>query len=498
MKRRTFRTTAIVCSLVVLSGCASRLDRTEIVAAQTGGAPVAAGAGVQAGVDPSTIGGTAPGTAPGTDTGAGAVPGTDAGTAAPAAGPGQAGTAPGTGGAGPAASPGGTTTNSTGSKGNTGTGGAAPAAKANNLPITVGFIGSITGLYGTSFRPVLNAIQANLTDLNARGGINGHPVKLIVADDAGDPSTYVAQVRRMVESDKVLAFVGNTHAASLSQAAINYIESKQIPVLDGDDSNLLAPTSHMIFGFGAAGLGLNGTEFAAARDLVGKGKKAGFISCQEVQQCADYAAGFAEYSKKAGFTPVFAGRASLTAPDFTANCLQARNANAEVLFLRIDINSVKRIARDCSRQGYKPIYVTAPVLTDPSYPANPAFDKIITPSQQFPFINEKLSEEKRFRSVMSRVIAADQIFAAHAQGWNVANIFAEAVTRGIAPDATPTTEGILKGLWSFKNVTLDGTSQPLTYVKGKPPAHLANVCAFPMQIQNGKWTAPFGNKPSCL
>ncbi len=496
MKRRTFRTTAIVCSLVVLSGCASRLDRAEIVAAQTGGAPAVAGAGAQAGVDPSTIGGVAPGT----DTGTGAVtPGSDPGAAGPATAPGQTGTAPGTGAAGAATNAGGTTTNSTGSKGNTGaTGATGNTAKANGLPINIGFVGSITGLYGTSFRPVMNAVQANLTDLNARGGINGHPVKLIVADDAGDPSTYVAQIRKMVESDKVLAFVGNTHGASLSQAAINYVESKQIPILDGDDSNLLAPTSHMIFGFGASGLGLNGTEFAAARDLVGKGKKAGFISCQEVQQCADYAEGFAEYSKKAGFTPVFAGRASLTAPDFTANCLQARNAQAEVLFLRIDINSVKRIARDCSRQGYKPIYVTAPVLTDPSYPSNPAFDKIITPSQQFPFISEKLPEEKRFRSVMSRVIAADQIFAAHAQGWNVANIFAEAVKRGIAPDATPSTELILKGLWSFKNETLDGTSQPLTYVKGQPPAHLKNVCAFPMQIQNGKWTAPFGNKPSCL
>lgn len=213
MKRRTFRTTAIVCSLVVLSGCASRLDRAEIVAAQTGGAPAVAGAGAQAGVDPSTIGGVAPGT----DTGTGAVtPGSDPGAAGPATAPGQTGTAPGTGAAGAATNAGGTTTNSTGSKGNTGaTGATGNTAKANGLPINIGFVGSITGLYGTSFRPVMNAVQANLTDLNARGGINGHPVKLIVADDAGDPSTYVAQIRKMVESDKVLAFVGNTHGASL-------------------------------------------------------------------------------------------------------------------------------------------------------------------------------------------------------------------------------------------------------------------------------------------
>lgn len=489
MKRQTRRTTAIVCGLVLLSGCASRLDRAEIVVAQQGAATTA---GLGTAADPNTAGGVVPGTDAGAAAGA-----VDTGTGAVVPG---APTAPGTavGGTTPAA---GATSDPAGTKGKPAgagaAGGSGSQAVANHVPITVGFVGSITGLYGTSFRPVLTAIQANVTDLNSRGGINGHPVKLIVADDGGDPANYLALIRRMVEQDKVLAFVGNTHGASLSQAAMDYVEAKSIPILDGDDSHVLAPTSPMIFGFGAAGIALNGTEFAAARDLLGKGKKVGFISCQEVQQCSDYATTFPDFSAKAGFTPVFAGRASLTAPDFTANCLQARNSGAEVLFLRIDINSIKRMGRDCSRQGYKPTYVTAPVLTDPSSPGNPAMDQLITPSQQFPFINSGLPEEKRFRSVLARTVPLDQIFAAHAQGWNVANIFAKAA-QAIAPDATPSTALLLKGLYTFKNETLGGLAQPLTYVQGKPPAHVNNMCAFPMQVIGGKWTAPKGNKLSCL
>jgi branched-chain amino acid transport system substrate-binding protein len=94
-------------------------------------------------------------------------------------------------------------------------------------------------------------------------------------------------------------------------------------------------------------------------------------------------------------------------------------------------------------------------------------------------------------------VGLDQIFAAHAQGWNVADIFAKAA-QSIAPDATPSTALLLKGLYTFKSETLGGTSQPLTYVPGKPPAHVNNMCAFPMQVVDGKWTAPRGNKPSCL
>jgi branched-chain amino acid transport system substrate-binding protein len=496
MNRLTRRTPVILCGLVLLSGCATSLSRAEIVAAQQG-APVSSGltdaTGAAAGGPDS---GSATDSVPVTVVSGAANP-RAIGRAATRA-PGAAGTAasdpaaaggkakPATAGVGGEARP------ATAAAGH----GAAPA-QANHLPITVGFVGSITGLYGTSFRPVLTAIQANITDLNSGGGINGHPIKLIVADDGGDPANYLAQLRRMVEQDKVIGFVGNTHGASLSQAAVDYVGAKGIPILDGDDSNLLAPTSPMIFGFGAAGIALNGTEFAAARDLLGKGLKVGFISCQEVQQCSDYATTFGGFSAKAGFTPVFAGRASLTAPDFTANCLQARNAGAQVLFLRIDINSVKRIGRDCSRQGYKPTYVTAPVLTDPSSPSNPAMDRLIIPSQQFPFIDNSLPEEKRFRSVLLQTVGLDQIFAAHAQGWNVADIFAKAA-QSIAPDATPSTALLLKGLYTFKSETLGGTSQPLTYVPGKPPAHVNNMCAFPMQVVDGKWTAPRGNKPSCL
>jgi branched-chain amino acid transport system substrate-binding protein len=479
MNRLTRRTSVILCGLVLLGGCASSLDRAEIIAAQQG-APISAGlAGATGAVADAPDSGSATDAAPvlidtGTTSPA-AVPALAPGKVKPVSPPGGGKALP----VPPAA-------------------GHAPArATANHLPITVGFVGSITGLYGTSFRPLLTAIQANLTDLNSRGGINDHPIKLIVADDGGDPAIYLAQLRRMVEQDKVIGFVGNTHAASLSQAAVDYVESKGIPILDGDDSNLLAPTSPMIFGFGASGIALNGTEFAAARDLLGSGHKVGFISCQEVQQCSDYATTFAGFSAKAGFTPVFAGRASLTAPDFTANCLQARNAGAQVLFLRIDINSVKRIARDCSRQGYKPTYVTAPVLTDPSSPSNPAMDGLIIPSQQFPFIDTTLPEEKRFRSVLLQAVGLDQIFAAHAQGWNVADIFAKAA-QSIAPDAIPSTALLLKGLYTFKNETLGGTSQPLTYVPGKPPAQVDKMCAFPMQIVGGKWTAPRGDKPSCL
>lgn len=480
MPSLTRRTAAVVCGTLILSGCASRLDRAEIIAAQQGVPPAALSAAAPAGAAlPS-----APGS--GTTPAISATDGSALGVSEPAAVPGNTAGTAGAKATPPPAAPGVRPAP-----------GAAAAAKPNGLPLTVGFVGSITGLYGTVFRPVLDGIQIHVADINARGGINGHPIRLVVADDGADPATYVAHLRRLVEQEKVIAFVGNTDGATLSKAAIAYVESKKVPILDGDNTNTLVGTSPMVFPYGAGGLALNGAEFGAAAEVVGKGAKIGYLSCQEVQQCADYAQTFAGFAARAGLTPVYGGRSSVTAPDFTASCLQARNAGVEVLFLRFDTNSVKRIARDCSRQGFKPRYVMAGGLADTTFLENPALEGAILPSQVFPFIDTTTTAGKDFRAAMLRTRPAAEIVAANAHGWAVVSIFAKAA-EAIAPDATPDTDQVLKGLYTFKDERLGGQTQPITYTPGKPPAFAGRSCYFLMVIASSAWSAPQGTKVSCL
>jgi branched-chain amino acid transport system substrate-binding protein len=471
----------VACVAVTVTGCASRLDRKVIVDSL--------------GNENASANGTTGGTG-GADAGSASASGTTGRTSS-AGGTSTSGTSGSTGSTGTAGTgAGSSSTTGTTTSGTSGTG-VQGQTKASGLPITVGFVGSITGLYGTVFKPVLDGIQIHIADINSRGGVNGHPVKLIVADDGADPANYQSQLRTMVEQDHVVAFVGNTDGATLSKAAIQYVESKSVPIIDGDDSNTLVGTSRMIFTFGAAGTQLNGAEFGVTRDLAGKGQKIGYISCQEVQQCSDYATTFNGFASRAGLQPVYAGRASLTAPDFTQNCLQARNAGVQVLFIRMDTNSVKRIARDCSRQGFKPKYAMATSLTDASFPSNPALEGAVVGSQSFPFINSNTPEERRFQTAMRRNRPADQITPGNAQGWIAASIFEKAAA-SIAPDATPSSALMLKGLYTFKGERLGGQTQALTFVPGKPPAHANKPCYFPMLLTGGKWTAPKGDAVSCL
>src|SRR5206468_7748556 len=86
--------------------------------------------------------------------------------------------------------------------------GSRPGPAAARAPIVFGTFGTGSGVIGRAVQPIITADKAWSADVNARGGLAGHPVKLIFGDDGGDPAAALAIAKRMVEQDKVVAFVG--------------------------------------------------------------------------------------------------------------------------------------------------------------------------------------------------------------------------------------------------------------------------------------------------
>lgn len=89
------------------------------------------------------------------------------------------------------------------------TGAAGSATRAD--PYKVAFTADVTGPASQSFGPVLEGFRLFVNSINAKGGISGHPVQLIAADNRSDPTIAAAQARRFIESDKVLIIM---HAAA--------------------------------------------------------------------------------------------------------------------------------------------------------------------------------------------------------------------------------------------------------------------------------------------
>lgn len=88
--------------------------------------------------------------------------------------------------------------------------------EATGEPIKVGNVSSLTG--GALFPEASVAAEAVFDRVNADGGINGHPIQLIVEDDAGSPEGAATAGRKLVEQDNVVAMVGS---ASTLECAVN-------------------------------------------------------------------------------------------------------------------------------------------------------------------------------------------------------------------------------------------------------------------------------------
>ena len=85
----------------------------------------------------------------------------------------------------------------------------AGAAQATGEPLVLGSVGTYSTEQQAGESPGDETIEAWAEWVNAHGGVNGHPVKLIVKDNRLDQAQAVSMVKELVEQDGVVAFVSN-------------------------------------------------------------------------------------------------------------------------------------------------------------------------------------------------------------------------------------------------------------------------------------------------
>ena len=95
-------------------------------------------------------------------------------------------------------------------------------------PYTIGAVLSLTGGQAGLGQPEENAIKMEVDRINADGGINGHPLEVLVEDDASDVDQAVAATTKLIEQDEVLAIIGSTGTGQ-TMAMRTEIDSAGIP-----------------------------------------------------------------------------------------------------------------------------------------------------------------------------------------------------------------------------------------------------------------------------
>ena len=96
--------------------------------------------------------------------------------------------------------------------------------------IKIGSVLSVTGPASFLGDPEKRTLEIYVDEINAKGGVNGQKLQLIVYDDAGNANNARTFATRLVEEDKVVAMVGgSTTGATL--AMIPVFEDAKIPFI---------------------------------------------------------------------------------------------------------------------------------------------------------------------------------------------------------------------------------------------------------------------------
>ncbi len=75
-------------------------------------------------------------------------------------------------------------------------------------PLKIGALLSVTGPASFLGAPEARTLEMMVADLNAKGGVAGHPVQLVVKDTGGNPEKAISFAKQLVEEDQVFAIIG--------------------------------------------------------------------------------------------------------------------------------------------------------------------------------------------------------------------------------------------------------------------------------------------------
>jgi branched-chain amino acid transport system substrate-binding protein len=240
-----------------------------------------------------------------------------------------------------------------GSSGGPGGDGSGDGSTAEGDSLKVGVIVNASGPTSTGEESAPPVLEAWADAVNARGGVAGHPVEVVVEDTQGDASKATAFVERMAGDEAFVAVV--LFDAGTEGAVAEAITDAGLPVVGGMG---YAPTAWTTL---ANWLPLT-TSFPSVinmgmvlADELGATKTV-FPVCSENPSCAA-----AEPLAEAASTALgmdFAGTlpVSVAAPDYTAECLQFEDSGVDYVMLGVTTAAALRMVADCETQGYQGDY----------------------------------------------------------------------------------------------------------------------------------------------
>ena len=114
-------------------------------------------------------------------------------------------------------------------------------------PYKVGVVLEVTGGLSYLGEPAKNSIKMVAEEINATGGINGHPLELIIYDTGGQPTNAVTLAQRLIKRDNVAAIIGPLSSGSVLAMIPIIEEAEVLNIALGLSRRIVEPPKKWVF-----------------------------------------------------------------------------------------------------------------------------------------------------------------------------------------------------------------------------------------------------------
>src|SRR5512140_1223600 len=215
-------------------------------------------------------------------------------------------------------------------------------------PIKIGMVDPLTGVYAAVANNEVIGAKFAVEQINAKGGVLGRPLELLVEDSANDVGTGVQKTRKLIERDGVQFIIGDVNSGIAQAMAQVTAEKKVLHVVSGGHTDGITGKDCKWNVYRVCNTTRAEANSVSELLFTKYGKKWHFIT-------PDYAFGHTLQQageanlKKLGGTMTGNELTPLGTTDFSAYLIKARAANPDVLILLVQgsdmINCLKQIVQ---------------------------------------------------------------------------------------------------------------------------------------------------------
>jgi branched-chain amino acid transport system substrate-binding protein len=346
--------------------------------------------------------------------------------------------------------------------------------------IKIGVIGSQTGAQASSDSQFATVAPAWADYVNRQlGGIDGHPVQVVSADDAGDPAKAQVAARDLLAQHVVAIVVGSDDVVASYDGSVI---GAGVPLVSGAANVSDWYTKPGMYASPTDTVSGLANQVLVAKQ-VGKATKFATLYCAELALCGQVVPMLRAAASSAGmgFTSL---AVSSTATSYTAQCLSLQQQQVDYVQLDFATAAAARFAENCEQQGYNPSWGTSSQAVGPSLESIPNFTAY-GPAYVFSTA-DGTGAATTFTDSMKLYAQGDNWHDGDAAfTWAGLELLRTAMAHVGTAAVTP--QAVTTDLQSLSATTLGGLlPNPVSFPGGKPVGFGTHPCSFVFEVKNGK------------